>query len=63
MINLSEKVVLVTGASRGIGAACAQILGAAGANVILHYGRSLEQAQTLAGLLRESSSRPSPMDW
>ena len=48
MIDLSEKVVLVTGASRGIGAACAQVLGTAGASVILHYGRSLEQAQALA---------------
>jgi NAD(P)-dependent dehydrogenase (short-subunit alcohol dehydrogenase family) len=48
MINLSEKVVLVTGASRGIGAASARILASAGANVILHYGRSLEQAQALA---------------
>lgn len=48
MLELSEKVVLVTGASRGIGAACAQVLGTVGANVILHYGHSLEQAQTLA---------------
>jgi 3-oxoacyl-[acyl-carrier protein] reductase len=48
MINLAEKVVLVTGASRGIGAASARVLASAGANVILHYGRSLEQAQTLA---------------
>jgi 3-oxoacyl-[acyl-carrier protein] reductase len=47
MIDLSEKVVLVTGASRGIGAACTRILAGAGANVILHYGRSLEQAQVL----------------
>ena len=48
MIDLSEKVVLVTGASRGIGAACAQVLATAGASVILHYGRSLEQVQALA---------------
>jgi 3-oxoacyl-[acyl-carrier protein] reductase len=48
MIYLSEKVVLVTGASRGIGAASARVLASAGASVILHYGRSLEQVQTLA---------------
>lgn len=36
MIDLSEKVVLVTGASRGIGAASARVLAAAGASVILH---------------------------
>jgi 3-oxoacyl-[acyl-carrier protein] reductase len=48
MIDLTEKVVLVTGASRGIGAASARVLAAADASVILHYGRSLEQAQALA---------------
>jgi 3-oxoacyl-[acyl-carrier protein] reductase len=48
MIHLSGKVVLVTGASRGIGAASARVLAGAGASVILHYGRSLEQAQALA---------------
>jgi 3-oxoacyl-[acyl-carrier protein] reductase len=48
MIDLSAKVVLVTGASRGIGAASARVLASAGASVILHYGRSLEQAQALA---------------
>ena len=65
MINLSEKVVLVTGASRGIGAACARVLAAAGANVILHYGRSLEQAQALqtevgprASLVQADLSKP-----
>jgi 3-oxoacyl-[acyl-carrier protein] reductase len=56
MIDLSEKVVLVTGASRGIGAACAQVLGTAGANVILHYGRSLEQAQVLADQIGSRAS-------
>lgn len=34
MINLNDKIALVTGASRGIGAAIAEQLGAAGATVI-----------------------------
>lgn len=38
MYDLSGKRVLVTGASRGIGAAIAARLGQAGAHVIAHYG-------------------------
>jgi NAD(P)-dependent dehydrogenase (short-subunit alcohol dehydrogenase family) len=37
MNDLSDKVVLVTGASRGIGAAAVGALGRAGAQVIAHY--------------------------
>ncbi|NES67092.1 MAG: SDR family NAD(P)-dependent oxidoreductase [Okeania sp. SIO2D1] len=38
MINLSGKIILITGASTGIGAATAPTLAKAGANVILHSG-------------------------
>lgn len=38
MYDLTGKCVLVTGASRGIGAATAKALGEAGAIVIAHYG-------------------------
>ncbi|MDA8309603.1 MAG: SDR family oxidoreductase [Actinomycetota bacterium] len=38
MIDLSGKTVLLTGASRGIGAATAAVLGAAGASLVAHYG-------------------------
>ncbi len=38
MTGLAGKTVLVTGASRGIGAAAATALGAAGATVVAHYG-------------------------
>jgi NAD(P)-dependent dehydrogenase (short-subunit alcohol dehydrogenase family) len=37
MIDLSNKTILVTGASKGIGAAIVQNLAAAKANVIAHY--------------------------
>jgi NAD(P)-dependent dehydrogenase (short-subunit alcohol dehydrogenase family) len=38
MSDLSGKTILVTGASKGIGAATVRRLGAAGAAVIAHYG-------------------------
>lgn len=50
MINLSGKNILVTGASRGIGAATAQTLDAAGARVVLSYGRSSTQAAEVAAV-------------
>lgn len=42
---LQGRTVLVTGASRGIGAATARALGAAGANVAAHWRTSLADAQ------------------
>jgi NAD(P)-dependent dehydrogenase (short-subunit alcohol dehydrogenase family) len=44
---LSKKLALVTGASRGIGAATAEALGAAGAHVILvaRTGKALEEVE------------------
>ena len=47
-INLAGQHVLVTGASRGIGAAVARTLAAAGATVGVHYGRSRAAAEALA---------------
>jgi 3-oxoacyl-[acyl-carrier protein] reductase len=51
MIDLTGQVVLVTGASRGIGAVTAKTLHRAGAAVILHYGRGEEEAAAIAAEL------------
>jgi NAD(P)-dependent dehydrogenase (short-subunit alcohol dehydrogenase family) len=45
MYDLTGKTVLVTGASKGIGAATAERLGAAGAAVVAHYGSDRDGAE------------------
>ncbi|MDV6170329.1 SDR family oxidoreductase [Flavobacterium sp. DG1-102-2] len=51
MSNLNQKVVLVTGASRGIGATIARNLVNAGAKVIINYAGGKELAESLAAEL------------
>jgi 3-oxoacyl-[acyl-carrier protein] reductase len=48
MIDLTGKVVLVTGASRGIGAVIAATLGGVGAGVVVHYGNERAGAEGVA---------------
>jgi 3-oxoacyl-[acyl-carrier protein] reductase len=47
MTPLQNKTALVTGASRGIGRATALALAEAGAHVLVHYGRSKQEAESL----------------
>ena len=44
MTDLTDRTVLITGASRGIGYETARVLGEAGCNVIAHYGGYREGA-------------------
>ena len=47
MNTLQNKTALVTGASKGIGRATALALARAGAHVVVHYGRSAQEAESL----------------
>ncbi|ESQ92158.1 oxidoreductase [Asticcacaulis sp. AC460] len=49
--DLQGKLVLITGASTGIGAAVAQAFAAKGARVAIHYNSSRDAAQTVADLI------------
>jgi 3-oxoacyl-[acyl-carrier protein] reductase len=53
MIDLSGKVAVVTGASRGIGAGIARRLAAQGARVVVNHRASAEGAEAVAAGIRE----------
>src|SRR5882762_8767287 len=57
MAALLNKTALVTGASRGIGRATASALAAAGAHVLVHYGRSAQDAESLVAGIRAKGGR------
>lgn len=54
MSDFSEKIVIVTGASRGIGRAIALELGSRGATVVVNYNSSEKPAQEVLALIKES---------
>jgi len=54
---LAQKVALVTGGSRGIGAAIVRRLAAEGAQVAFTYGRSRKQADALVREIRRHGGR------
>jgi 3-oxoacyl-[acyl-carrier protein] reductase len=57
MPNLTGKTALVTGASRGIGRASALALAAAGAQVLVHYGRGAKEADDVVAAISEAGGR------
>ena len=57
MSTLAGKTALVTGASRGIGRASALTLAAAGAQVLVHYGRGAHEADRVVDEIRKAGGR------
>jgi 3-oxoacyl-[acyl-carrier protein] reductase len=56
-MDLTGKTALVTGASRGIGRATALAVAAAGARVLVHYGRSVDEAEAVVAAIRASGGK------
>src|SRR2546423_12422651 len=57
MPGLNGKTALVTGASRSMGRASALALAAAGAQVLVHYGRGAKEADGVVAEIRKASGR------
>jgi 3-oxoacyl-[acyl-carrier protein] reductase len=57
MMTLQNKTALVTGASRGIGRAIASVLAEAGSHVLVHYGRSKQEAESLVAEIQRKGGR------
>ncbi len=52
-----SKVMIVTGASRGIGAAVARLAGAKGYDVAVNYARARDRAEAVAAEIRKAGQR------
>jgi 3-oxoacyl-[acyl-carrier protein] reductase len=56
-LSFKDQVVIVTGASAGIGAALARGFGAAGARVVVHYNSTRDGAEAVAQDIRASGGK------
>ncbi|MEU0494092.1 SDR family oxidoreductase [Mycobacterium sp. NPDC006124] len=61
MHHVSERIVLVTGASRGIGAEVAQQLASPDTHVIVNYREKATRAEGIAAAIRDAGGRASTM--
>lgn len=61
-LGLQDKVVLVTGGSRGLGAVICRTFAAEGARVGVNYCRSRAEAEALAGGIGSGRAAPIPGD-
>lgn len=57
ILSLENQVALVTGASSGLGYACADGLAAAGASVVVNYNSHAEPAEALAEKIRQRGGK------
>ena len=58
MTDLRDRVVLITGASTGIGAAAALAFARAGSKLALHYNASATEAAAVAATAQDLGAEP-----
>ena len=60
-LDFSDKVVLITGGSRGIGAGIARRFAEAGASVVVNYAQAAQAAHEVAGQIRAAGGQARAM--
>jgi 3-oxoacyl-[acyl-carrier protein] reductase len=56
-IDLTNQRAIVTGSSTGIGRGIAVTLAKAGADIVIHYAKRLDEAEKSAALVREAGRK------